>query len=186
MEIQPRRVDVAKYVKELLIFGIKPVHAKKKNCILARQGILGEKVITWSEKDGEPVQEKVDFVTLDEKTGKPGYVVTKITETGEIKLDAHGHDNTWIVSDSVFQKKYMPNPEMGVGIYKPTGGIQVFIQIQEDIILEQWGKEMIIGRGGYINITNPDDMYGISARDFEDTYKIVSTEPDKVRKITME
>ena len=26
----------------------------------------------------------------------------------------------------------------------------------------------------YINITNPNDLYGISQRDFEDTYKIVS------------
>ena len=34
---------------------------------------------------------------------------------------------------------------------------------------------MNIAAGGYINITNPDDMYGISERDFEDTYKVVDT-----------
>lgn len=33
---------------------------------------------------------------------------------------------------------------------------------------------MKIAAGGYINITNPDDMYAISERDFTDTYKIVS------------
>ena len=32
---------------------------------------------------------------------------------------------------------------------------------------------MAIAAGGYINITNPDDMYGISQRDFEDTYKYI-------------
>ena len=32
---------------------------------------------------------------------------------------------------------------------------------------------MEISSGGYINITNPDDMYGISQRDFEDTYIFV-------------
>lgn len=30
-------------------------------------------------------------------------------------------------------------------------------------------------KGGYINITNKDDLYGISKRDFEDTYKIVNS-----------
>ena len=181
MESQPRKVEVAKYVKELLGY-VKPIKAEKKNCILARQGIVGERVVTWSEKDGKPIQEKVDFVTLDEKTGNPGYVATKIDEEGKVVIDAHGHDNTWIISDSKFHARYTPNPEMGNGIYKPTGGVQVFIEIQEDIILEQWGKEMIIGRGGYINITNPDDMYGISKRDFESTYRIVPDEPTKVTK----
>lgn len=32
---------------------------------------------------------------------------------------------------------------------------------------------MNIATGEYINITNPDDMYGISERDFNDTYKQV-------------
>lgn len=33
---------------------------------------------------------------------------------------------------------------------------------------------MEIASGGYINITNPDDIYGIQERDFFDFYKIVS------------
>lgn len=32
---------------------------------------------------------------------------------------------------------------------------------------------MQIVAGGYINITNVNDMYGISQRDFEDTYKFI-------------
>ena len=35
---------------------------------------------------------------------------------------------------------------------------------------------MMIAADGYINITNIDDMYGISKRDFEDTYKVVNTD----------
>ena len=42
-----------------------------------------------------------------------------------------------------------------------------------DVILEQWGGEMKIEAGGWLNITNPDDIYGISERDFYDTYKFV-------------
>lgn len=35
---------------------------------------------------------------------------------------------------------------------------------------------MNIAAGGYINITNPNDMYGISKRDFEDTYKVINVD----------
>ena len=43
---------------------------------------------------------------------------------------------------------------------------------------------MQIAAGGYINITDPDDMYGISKRDFDDTYKVV--EKDKRPYIELE
>ena len=181
-----KKVEVLEYVKNLLNLGVRPFLAEKKKCILARQGILGEKVITWSEKDGQPIVEKVDIVTLDETTGNPGYVVTKIDETGAIIIDAHGHDNTWYIADSTFQRKYTLNPEMGESIYKPTGAAQKFIEIPEDIIISQWGKDELIGKGGVINITDPSDMYGVSRRDFMDTYRILPEEPAKVRKITKE
>ena len=72
---------------------------------------------------------------------------------------------------------------MGERIYKPVGGVQVFLPVLEDIIIYQWGKEMVIGRGGYINITNPEDMYGISERDFTDTYRTVPTTPEMTKKL---
>ena len=61
---------------------------------------------------------------------------------------------------------------------RSKGGIQLFVQITDNIILNQWGSDMKIASGGYINITNVDDMYGISQRDFEDTY-IFTTEKNK-------
>ena len=39
---------------------------------------------------------------------------------------------------------------------------------------------MQIAAGGYINMTNVDDMYGISQRDFEDTYKFTNDLEKKV------
>lgn len=41
---------------------------------------------------------------------------------------------------------------------------------------------MQIAAGGYINITNVDDMYGISQRDFEDKYKFTDNLSKKVLK----
>ena len=42
---------------------------------------------------------------------------------------------------------------------------------------------MKIACGGFINITNSDDMYGISERDFFDTYKFVEEKDKKLIKL---
>ena len=64
-----------------------------------------------------------------------------------------------------FKKKYEIDPE-NPSLCRPKGGPQIFVQITDNIIVNQWGSDMQIAAGGYINITNVDDMYGISERDF--------------------
>ena len=118
---------------------------------------------------------------LDETTNKPGWVVTKATENGEPVFDQFGHDNTWIIKDSVFTRKYEPERD---SVYRPVGGTQIFVQLTEDVALAQWGSYENIGAGGYINITDPSDVYGISERDFNDTYRRVEAQP--VKKIGLE
>lgn len=175
-----RKVKVEEYVKELLERGIKPVQAKKFALIHAREGKIGETVITWSQDSkGNPIIEKTAQVKIDEKTGKPGHVVTKLNEDGTPIIDKNGHTNTWIIEDGKFQERYEQYSEMGESVYKPKGTEQIFIQIQDDIVIEQWGKEEKISKGGYINITDISDMYGISERDFNDTYKIIQAEQEK-------
>ena len=170
------KVDVLKYVKEGLESGILvPFEAEKFARPHIRQGVVGEEVISWSEdKDGNPVKEKVATVKLDEKTGRPGWVVTKTDDTGMPVVDKHGHLNQWIIEDSKYQGKYEECPELGEGIHKPVGGPQIFVRIPDNIILQQWGSEMKIAAGGYINITKIDDMYGISGRDYADIYRKTS------------
>ena len=75
-----------------------------------------------------------------------------------------------IIDNETFEKKYEIDPE-NPSLFKPKGGPQIFVQITDNIILNQWGSDMQIAAGGYINITNPNDIYGISQRDFEDTYR---------------
>lgn len=194
--------DVSKYVDEIRTRNNAiELEAEKYARIRARQGKLGEEVITWSvDQNGNEIKEKVDTVKLDEETKEPGWVVTKADEEGTVILDNNRHDNSWIISDSVFKKKYeqlepeyhFSNGEISA-LYKPTGGIQKFVKIPENIILNQWGSDMQIAAGGYINITNPEDMYGISERDFNDTYKetkrtirevirVAADQPDERRK----
>ena len=166
------KVDVHQYVD----MGIKngtmiPKEAEKFARIVAKQGQVGEKVISWSvDSLGHEIQEKVAYVQNDENTNQPGWIVTKVDEDGNIMLDNNKHVNQWIIEDSVFRKKYEIDPENPT-LFKPKGGPQIFVQINDNIILNQWGEDMKIAAGGYINITNINDMYGISERDFNDTYQ---------------
>ena len=178
------KVEVVKYVKQGIENGTMiPRQAEKFARIIARQGNLGEMVISWSVDDqGNEIQEKVDQVQIDEQTKQPGWIVTKVDNEGNVIINNNGHSNEWIISDSTFKKKYeidLENPSL----YKPKGGPQIFVQITDNIILNQWGSDMKIAAGGYINITNVNDMYGISQRDFEDTYKFTNELEKKVSKL---
>ena len=176
------KVNVAKYVKEGLQSGILvPMMAEKFARVIARRGILGETVISWSvDENGNEIQEKVSQVTLDEYTKKTGWVVTKVDENGNIIMDSNGHCNQWIVDDTTFNRKYEIDNNNS-SLFKPKGGIQIFVQISDNIILSQWGSDMKIAAGGYINITDESDMYGISHRDFNETYRFINENKIKIR-----
>lgn len=132
---------------------------------MARKGNLGEQIISWSvDENGKEIVEKVSQV----KEGD--WVATKVDEVGEIIIDNNNHTNNWIIDRETFMKKYEVDPN-NPNLCRPKGGVQIFVQIPDNIILNQWGSDMKIAAGGYINITNQNDMYGISSRDFEDTYR---------------
>lgn len=176
-----KKVDVVSYVDEGLSTGkLQQFQAVKYARIIARKGKVGDIVTTWSvDSEGNEIKEKVGIVELDETTKEPGWIVTKSDESGNVIVDKNNHPNQWIIGDSKFKKKYEVDPE-NPSLFKPTGGVQTFVKIGDDIILHQWGEDMQIAAGGYINITDRGDMYGISGRDFDDTYKPVgSMEKDK-------
>ena len=170
------RVDGRAYAEAGIASGeLKPVVAVKFARVKARRGVVGEEVISYSQNG---IVEKVDTVSEDPETKEVGWVLTKVDENGEPIVDEYGHKNEWIVDHSKFTKKYEKDETMSDGIYKPVGGPQIFVPIVMDVILYQWGGEMKIEAGGWLNITDPSDIYGISERDFDDTYKIVGEEPN--------
>ena len=171
-----KKVDVNEYVKKGLEDGtMLPLTAVKFARIVARQGVVGQEVESFTSNG---LSEKVAVVELDKQTNQPGWIATKVDAEGNIIIDEFGHKNQWIIEDSTFVKKYEIDPENPT-LFKPKGGPQVFVEIQDNITLEQWGSEMNVEKGGFINITNPDDMYGISKRDFDDTYQFVIEENKK-------
>ncbi len=164
-------------VKEYVENGIKvdqlvPREAEKFARIIARQGQVGEKVVTYSTQG---MIETTNEVELDPTTNQPGWIATK-TENGEPIVDEFGHLNQWIISDSTFKKRYEVDPE-NPELCRPKSGPQIFVQIPHNISFDgPWGEVMNIRAGGYLNITDLNKIYGIQERDFNDTYRFTEEE----------
>lgn len=80
--------------------------------------------------------EKVATVEVDQELGQTGWIVTKVDEGGNVLVDSNGHSNEWIIPPKKFAMKYELDPNND-GLYKPTGGVQEFVQINENVIIHQ-------------------------------------------------
>jgi hypothetical protein len=81
--------------------------------------------------------------------------------------------NRWATETPTFKRKYEQDPSAN-GVYKPKGGPMNAVQIDEPIsFTAPWGEKMNIDKGGYIlqDPNNPNDIYGISGKDFDLTYR---------------
>ncbi len=75
-----KKVEVTNYVKQGIENGtMVPRQAEKFARIIARQGTIGETVISWSvDSQGNEIQEKVAQVQADAQTNRPGWIATQI------------------------------------------------------------------------------------------------------------
>lgn len=163
------KVDAKHYVITGISSGeMAPFYAIKRGKVLARRGKVGEEVVTYT--DGGLV-EKVDKVEIDLDTGLPNWVLMKANDAGYPIVDEYGHVNEWTKDDSDFQEEYNPDSEID-GVFVSVDGPQLFVPVLNDIILVQRGEEMAVKTGGYLNITDLTKIYGISERDFRDTYRV--------------
>ena len=156
------------------------VKAEKSGCILARIGQEGEQIKTFVSNG---TLETVNRVKKNDK-GKLDIVVTMASLNGEPVIDNNGHTNTYIIPRETFDKKYKNSENVGINekFFKPTWGVQDFIQINEDIeIMASWGEIQKLKKGSYLNITNEKDIYGIALEEFNQTYSFAD---DKIFKKT--
>ena len=165
-----RKVEAKHYVLTGINCGeMVPFYARKFGKVLARRGKVGEEVCTYTEGG---LLEKVDKVEIDPDTGNTNWVLMKANEHGYPIVDEFGHVNEWIKDDSDFMAEYDPDVEVD-GLFISVDGAQLFVPVLNDIILVQNGEEMFVKAGGYLNITDLNSIYGISFRDFIDTYCIL-------------
>jgi len=137
------------------------VKAIKNGMIDVREIHEGQTVETWT-SDG-------NLETINTVQGNE-YIARKLNEDGAPAIDAFGHFNEWLISRETLDRKYTRVSE---NVYRPKGGVQIFVQIPEDIVLDvSWGTQSIKA-GGVLNITNENDVYGIAEQEFNETYHVV-------------
>ena len=119
---------------------------------------------------------------IQARPAQKGETVETVLRNGVYETDNIGKVEAWVVTNpggeeyivpgEEFAKKYEPAEELGEGWYKPTGLPQTFVQIPYGIKLKvSWGEQNL-GPGSFLNITNPEDIYGVAKEAFEETYQL--------------
>ena len=146
-------------INKLITEKFEIVQGKKNVIIRAYQGKIGEKIQTITKNNFREVEENI--VKMDEITKLPDWIV--INPGGE----------KYLVNDSNFRRKY-EELEDRKGYYRSRKKSVWFLQIDENISFETLrGSLMNIKNGGYLVISNLNDIYGIQKEEFEETYKVV-------------
>ena len=157
--------DMQQYVQYLLENGAKVGYAQKKVTVTARVGIVGEEV------DTRPRVER------DGKTYVIGETKGKVKVEGSMVVK-NPDGEEYIVKPDKFESKYRETEEKGV--YKPTDGPIKYVVADRDIAyIAPWGELMFVLKGGILNISNLDDVYGIQNSAFEKTYTEIKN--DKIK-----
>lgn len=128
------------------------------------------------------VKNYAKFARIQATEAKGGEVIETLLADGTKETTNTAAAKDWIVTNpggekyvvpaAKFPKKYEPCPELGTGWFKPAGGVQKFMTAPRDFkFICSWGEEQIIAAGGYINVTDLDDIYGVARDEFLSTYK---------------
>ena len=147
--------DIAKYLKGKKLKWTKVVKFQRLNAV---QSEGGEEVETVG-SDGN--------VETKRKTKKGDWIVNNVSSK----------DNKWIIDDKTFKKKY---EEEENGVYKPKGGQMLAAKIADctgkgvEFAPPNWGGDVIkVKNDGWLmkDPSNEEDIYAISKKDFDSTYK---------------
>ena len=147
-----RQIDPKYFVErtKIKLSHYEPHYYAKRAWISARPGKVGEEIVTVMKDNHKETKNTVK--------NEGDMVVTN--PSGE----------QYIIEAKTFAKKYEidpHNPER----YRPIGGLQEFMILKENVMFEApWGEQMMIKKGGALNVTNMDDIYGIQQSEFLETY----------------
>ena len=154
------------------------LYAEKTGCILARIGKVGEEITTYVSNG---TAETVNRVRPD-GNGNPGIVATMADLSGNRIVDGNGCVNRIIIPRETFDRKYRDAARVSEQeqLFRPAGGAQEFVRTDEDIFFTApWGTEQNLKAGSFLNITDPDEIYGIAYEEFMMTYTIIGEEGRK-------
>ncbi len=151
MNLAKNKVNISEFVKNIIADGVPIKTYAKFACIQAKQATkktFVETVLVNGKKETINTAKKGDWII----TNKDG--------------------EQYIISAKAFMQKYEPNHELGNGWYNPIVGVQRFVETPVTItFICSWGEEQTIDAGGFINISSPENFYGVARQEFFDTYK---------------
>ena len=148
---------------------VRPTECVKDASVAVRPSGEGTHIVSYA---GDGTEETVAAI----KSGS--FILTKLDHDGNVMLDKNGNPNEWQVDASKMFRRYDMSEvgEDGIGIARSRPERASFVRTDRDImIMVPWGEggalvPQYIRKGGYLNIADPNDVYGISEQDFNDTY----------------
>ena len=148
--------------------------AEKKNdaYVSFRRAVPGEEIVSI-DKNG--------VVEGTVKGREDLMVVTRCDKDGKPILNKDGKPNTWTIEEDTFKRTF--NADEKTGIALPKQEKRMFLQVDRDIdIPVSWADNGIqhVPAGGYLNITNEKDVYGIGPEEFKETYNVVERSKESI------
>lgn len=150
--------------RELEQLGMMRRQARKTGLIVAQRAAGGERV----EAHGQSGYQGFSIA-------KPGeFIATKLDRAGEIARNPEGKLDQWVLTEARFYELYTPASAVRSDMYQPRGKVIEVLPFEGGIdIVAAWGEHQTIDNG-YL-VRNGDDVYGIDAPSFHDTYDFVDT-----------
>jgi len=166
-----RFVDAKAYANRLAKGKAARIRAEKDACVLARPAVQDEVI---------PVFTKNGNLEAVERGVSGNIVVTRCDLSARPIVDGFGHVNTGQMTAETFEEKYdVAGMRPEDGFTRPKGGIQQFIQADDDVaFMVPWGENgalvpLTIDRDSWLNITDAEDIYGVAIEEFRETYHII-------------
>lgn len=162
-------VNPKDFVRENWNEDAKVVTAMKTNGVVARKSFPNEVVTVYTENGN---------VEAEQVCEEGSWVVTRADKDGKAVVDDYGHVNSWKMSDEEFRSNYDVESMDVKGYVRANRDPQTLMQVDKNIaIMKPWGEngKMIpqtLDAGGYLNISNNDDIYCIAKNEFDETYEV--------------
>lgn len=153
--------NIRDFVLGAISAGAPVIKCKKHASVHARQGVVGERIVT-------DVDKTENIVGVDEVTGQPDWVVTN--PGGE----------WYVIKDSAFAEYYEPvTPDSDMYRKKV---LQLLVPCGETVeFVPAWGGTFTIEAGGYFTLNGINDIAGIQKDAFETTYEIVANNTEGLK-----
>lgn len=146
--------NIRDYVLDIYLNGAQIKCYAKFSRIKARDGYYEGEVVKTTMKNG--LEETVNIVKLDSEINKLDKVVKNKS------------NEQYVIPTKKFLNKYSHYYD---DIWIPKKVVQMFIKVDENIsFIAPWGEKMNIEKGGYLNITDKNDIYGVQEKEFKETY----------------